>query len=167
MFTVCPRCALTLAVASADLRAVQGYVRCGRCANVFNALLGLSDESAPGATVPARTLQQGTATPQDRRTEPRPPGPDPLHAPALELSAKEPSFLETSPPSDFVELEVDEFRGTGTFETIVLEGEGVQNTEEQVAEEAVDIEIANLSRRIRRPATPATWPVLAQRRKWH
>jgi predicted Zn finger-like uncharacterized protein len=148
MFTVCPKCALTLAVAASDLRAGQGYVRCGRCANVFNALLGLSDESAPGVAVPARTLQQGTATPQDRRTEPRPPGPDPLNAPALELSAKESSFLATSPPSDFVELEVDEFRATGTFETIVLEGEGVLQTEELVEEEAVDIEIANVSRRI-------------------
>ena len=43
MYTVCPKCALTLAVTAADLRAGQGYVRCGRCANVFNALLALSD----------------------------------------------------------------------------------------------------------------------------
>jgi predicted Zn finger-like uncharacterized protein len=46
MYTVCPKCALTLAVTAADLRAGQGYVRCGRCANVFNALLALSEESA-------------------------------------------------------------------------------------------------------------------------
>src|SRR5579862_2322376 len=47
MYTVCPKCALRLAVTAADLRAGQGYVRCGRCANVFNALLRLSEESSP------------------------------------------------------------------------------------------------------------------------
>jgi len=46
MFTVCPKCTLTLAVTAADLRAGQGYVRCGRCLNVFNALLALSEEPA-------------------------------------------------------------------------------------------------------------------------
>jgi predicted Zn finger-like uncharacterized protein len=50
MFTQCPKCALTLAVTAADLRVAQGYVRCGRCANVFNALHGLSDERKESAT---------------------------------------------------------------------------------------------------------------------
>src|ERR1700739_2376625 len=44
MFTVCPKCALTLVVTAADLRVAQGYVRCGRCSSVFNALAQLSDE---------------------------------------------------------------------------------------------------------------------------
>jgi predicted Zn finger-like uncharacterized protein len=44
MFTVCPKCALTLLVTAADLRVAQGYVRCGRCSSVFNALARLSDE---------------------------------------------------------------------------------------------------------------------------
>jgi predicted Zn finger-like uncharacterized protein len=44
MFTVCPKCALTLVVTAADLRVAQGYVRCGRCSSVFNALARLSDE---------------------------------------------------------------------------------------------------------------------------
>jgi predicted Zn finger-like uncharacterized protein len=44
MFTVCPKCALTLTVTAADLRIAQGFVRCGQCTNVFNALLALSDE---------------------------------------------------------------------------------------------------------------------------
>jgi predicted Zn finger-like uncharacterized protein len=46
MFTVCPKCALTLVVTAADLRVAQGYVRCGRCSSVFNALAQLSDERA-------------------------------------------------------------------------------------------------------------------------
>src|SRR5215467_8993075 len=50
MFTVCPKCALTLVVTAADLRVAQGYVRCGRCSSVFNALARLSeDRGAPAA----------------------------------------------------------------------------------------------------------------------
>lgn len=44
MFTVCPKCGLTLAITARDLRAAQGHVRCGRCQNVFNALESLTDE---------------------------------------------------------------------------------------------------------------------------
>jgi predicted Zn finger-like uncharacterized protein len=60
MFTVCPKCALTLAVTPGDLRVAQGYVRCGRCSNVFNALTRLSSDdrqagtaSAAGSAAPA------------------------------------------------------------------------------------------------------------------
>lgn len=60
MFTVCPKCGLTLAITVRDLRAAQGHVRCGRCQNVFNALDSLSEEhphapppeGPPGAPVP-------------------------------------------------------------------------------------------------------------------
>ncbi len=52
MFTVCPKCALTLVVTAADLRVAQGYVRCGRCSNVFNALARLSEDRT-GATTQA------------------------------------------------------------------------------------------------------------------
>ena len=44
MFTVCPKCALTLVVSAEDLRVAQGYVRCGRCSSVFNALARLTEE---------------------------------------------------------------------------------------------------------------------------
>src|SRR5919112_645232 len=46
MFTVCPKFALTLVVTAADLKVAQGYVRCGRCSNVFNAIAALSEERA-------------------------------------------------------------------------------------------------------------------------
>jgi predicted Zn finger-like uncharacterized protein len=52
MFTVCPKCALTLTVTAADLRVAQGFVRCGQCTNVFNALVGLSDERQPASAPP-------------------------------------------------------------------------------------------------------------------
>lgn len=55
MFTVCPKCDLTLAITARDLRAAQGHVRCGRCHNVFNALDSLMDEhpQAPPRTAAA------------------------------------------------------------------------------------------------------------------
>ena len=46
MFTVCSKCNLRLTVTATDLRAAQGYVRCGRCHNVFNALAALADDPA-------------------------------------------------------------------------------------------------------------------------
>ena len=52
MFTVCPKCALTLVVTAPDLRVAQGYVRCGRCSSVFNALARLTEERG-GASLPA------------------------------------------------------------------------------------------------------------------
>jgi predicted Zn finger-like uncharacterized protein len=54
MFTICPKCALTLVVTAADLRIAQGYVRCGRCLNVFNALARLSEERPGAAPAPAQ-----------------------------------------------------------------------------------------------------------------
>ena len=64
MFTVCPKCALTLVVTAPDLRVAQGYVRCGRCSNVFNAIVGLSDDrQAKAAQAAAR---RGTSRPARR-----------------------------------------------------------------------------------------------------
>src|SRR6202023_2071713 len=64
MFTVCPKCALTLVVTAADLRVAQGYVRCGRCSNVFNALARLSeDRQAAAAAAQAQASQEAAAKP--------------------------------------------------------------------------------------------------------
>ena len=63
MFTVCPKCALTLVVTAADLRVAQGYVRCGRCSNVFNALARLSEDK--GASAAAQTPGTAPAAPTD------------------------------------------------------------------------------------------------------
>ena len=73
MFTVCSKCNLRLTVTAQDLRAAQGYVRCGRCHNVFNALAALADDPARQA-VPA-----STADTQQRPvlTQPEPPHPEP------------------------------------------------------------------------------------------
>ena len=178
MYTVCPKCTLTLAVTAADLRTGQGYVRCGRCANVFNALLALSEESGlalgeaspprepqsplvedrASATVsrPALTDTEMPAAGQNAPApEPQPaappeplsdatPDPRPPPAPALRLIDSPPRPLADTPDDEF---EVEEFRSTGTFETIVLEGDTFLQTEELIPQEVLDSEIADFSRR--------------------
>lgn len=70
MFTICPKCALTLVVTAADLRVAQGHVRCGRCSSVFNALARLSEE---------RQLASPEAPPPPS-LPPLPPGPSLIDA---------------------------------------------------------------------------------------
>src|ERR1700733_10199832 len=74
MFTVCPKCALTLVVTAADLRVAQGYVRCGRCSSVFNALARLTDErqaaGASGASDPASAAEPGPAAAEAAGAQP-------------------------------------------------------------------------------------------------
>ena len=70
MFTVCPKCALTLTVTAADLRVAQGFVRCGQCTNVFNALLGLSDERQPSAAAAVEEAALHSAPAADEDSAP-------------------------------------------------------------------------------------------------
>jgi len=156
MFTVCPKCTLTLAVTAADLRTGQGYVRCGRCLNVFNALLALSEEPTEhGAPPPAYSQADPASTSQ-------------ISA-ALASSISEPADLEAAPearvhlasddaPRSFltterssdgaIENESSLADGTGSVETIVLEGDAITQTEEFVPEESIDSEIAALAERL-------------------
>jgi len=78
MFTVCPKCALTLVVTAADLRVAQGYVRCGRCSNVFNALARLSEDrqaaaAAAAAQAQAESSGQGARAAQTGTSKAAPP----------------------------------------------------------------------------------------------
>jgi predicted Zn finger-like uncharacterized protein len=86
MFTVCPKCALTLVVTAADLRVAQGYVRCGRCSNVFNALARLSEDRQAAAAAAA----QAQASPE------APPGQDGRASPASTSAPTSPQRPETS-----------------------------------------------------------------------
>ncbi|HEY6482784.1 MAG TPA: DUF3426 domain-containing protein [Steroidobacteraceae bacterium] len=70
MFTVCPKCALTLVVTAADLRVAQGYVRCGRCSNVFNALARLSDDRNAGAKAQSAAKPPATSPATSPATAP-------------------------------------------------------------------------------------------------
>jgi predicted Zn finger-like uncharacterized protein len=78
MFTVCPKCALTLVVTAADLRIAQGYVRCGRCSSVFNALPHLTDER------PAAPASETETAPPPSQEPPAPPDPSAAEEPAVQ-----------------------------------------------------------------------------------
>jgi predicted Zn finger-like uncharacterized protein len=83
MFTVCPKCALTLVVTAADLRVAQGYVRCGRCSNVFNALSRLSEDRQS-----ASAAAQAQSAPE--------PAPDPKPASSATTRTRPPQDSSTS-----------------------------------------------------------------------
>jgi predicted Zn finger-like uncharacterized protein len=158
MFTTCPNCKLHLAVTAADLRVGQGYVRCGRCDRVFNALLSLGEDPegehqeglmATGTTtVPAleQTDDAMLARPLARDNEPagqRLPEASPEPAPQEEwsrVSAVRPQLHE--------DVQVEESMATGTFETIVLEGDTILQTEEHVDETEVDAQIQQIANQI-------------------
>lgn len=176
MFTVCPKCTLTLAVTTADLRVGQGYVRCGRCSSVFNALAALHDErlpedaprsSAAGTTSrPALVEAQPAAPPAPQPaagSEPPAPGDeideidinledDAAAATAVDINLDDDATSASridialdpdAPPREELEFDLtgndlgkifieptpnDE--PTGTFETIVLEGDGMPPVED-------------------------------------
>src|SRR5476649_52128 len=105
MFTVCPKCMLTLAVTANDLRMGRGYVRCGRCANVFNALLALSEEPAqeagasPEPTPADRATSSQIARALNETAEEAPAAP--TQAPAnAEAASGPPIHLRTEQSSD-------------------------------------------------------------------
>jgi len=122
MFTVCPKCALTLVVTAADLRVAQGYVRCGRCSSVFNALAQLSDERAA-----ARAAETAPPEPEPEEPAPEPPAQAPA-APGgadAEVSVAE-DALEFNPEttdasSVFVAAKPDPewTAATGSFKSLV------------------------------------------------
>ena len=108
MFTVCPKCALTLVVTAADLRVAQGYVRCGRCSSVFNALARLSERQAAeasqtdpplAATASGRDLSDAAPSTPSSTAPGAPqtgiPAPPPA-TPALESPADEAVISETA-----------------------------------------------------------------------
>jgi len=214
MFTTCPNCKLHLAVTALDLRVGQGYVRCGRCDKVFNALLSLAEDVdrdkqsgavATGTTTvpaleeehqadallhmppapapappPEPEAQSGFHVMLELEPEPEPePGaePEPEFAPAsdpasqpddepLLQSGLQADLPEITPePDDFdapdewsritpirssqpPDVEVIESNATGTFETIVLEGDGFLQTEELVDEEEVEEQIQQIAHQI-------------------
>jgi predicted Zn finger-like uncharacterized protein len=129
MFTVCSKCNLRLTVTATDLRAAQGYVRCGRCHNVFNALAALADdparlaEQASGADTQSR--QALTApTPEPQPATPAPPATPATPETLAETSAPDTS-LEFNPASTNINevfIEAAPGERTGTFESIILGG---------------------------------------------
>jgi predicted Zn finger-like uncharacterized protein len=107
LFTVCPKCTLTLVVTTVDLRAGQGYVRCGRCANVFNALIALREGDPSGGAPSDTARQRALETPPKSPIEPAmgagvaldpEPEPEAEPEPPLQLGDAEPEpVIERAP----------------------------------------------------------------------
>ena len=91
MFTVCPKCALTLVVSAEDLRVAQGYVRCGRCSSVFNAL--------------ARLTEEGQIAAESVETEPPAPAASPTPLPAPPDASPQSVTDEDAIPEDALEFD--------------------------------------------------------------
>jgi predicted Zn finger-like uncharacterized protein len=137
MFTSCPACRSNLAVSVADLRIGQGYVRCGRCDKVFNSLLTLSEEMD-------EEEQSGLAATGT------------TSMPALEETTGSEPEDSASPQQPASQMDVEERQPTGTYETIVLEGDGYLQTEEHVDETEIDAHLQALARQMQEaPATEA------------
>ena len=102
MFTVCPKCALTLVVTAADLRIAQGYVRCGRCLNVFNALARLSEDRPGAAAAPPGTPAESSAE-APAESPPESPAASAAEAPA----APPPEFASAAEDTGEIEIELD------------------------------------------------------------
>lgn len=136
---------MNLAVAAMDLRVGQGYVRCGRCDRVFNALLSLSEDLDPGeqsghaatgtSTVPA--LEEGDLPSQTPSL--------PAQEPAPEPAEEWPDGADDQHESD---VDVVDSQATGTFETIVLEGDGYLQTEEHIDEDELEEQLQQIARQI-------------------
>jgi len=175
MFTVCPKCALTLVVTAADLRVAQGYVRCGRCSSVFNALARLADErQASGAAVeaapaapdlPAASVaEEGepapAAEPQPESVDLSAPGADAAAEPQAEAPAEAPAEEEPIPEaalefdpartdasSLFVEPPPDPnwTAATGSFKAMVAANQEAAAQERRSSDVDVEIDTAFLA----------------------
>jgi predicted Zn finger-like uncharacterized protein len=150
VFTTCPKCTLTLVVTANDLRAGQGYVRCGRCANVFNALINLTDGG--GRQIAAGTPEDVPAVDEradlDVDTAPAEVLDPQIDEPQVDMPALiEPDISDaalefhpetTSADDVFISIPDDASHiSTGNFESIVLEGEDHQSLPVEPAPELI------------------------------
>src|SRR5271170_1055516 len=176
MFTVCPKCALTLVVTAADLRVAQGYVRCGRCSNVFNALAGLTDERQPSgpagetAAVPAATVEP--AETRAAAAAPRPPAPETVTVAAAGSLGDEPipeDALEFDPTKTdvaavFVEPPPNPqwTAATGSFKALIAANQEPPRPADSDAAVDVEIDAAFLVSLIQHEAANAEVPRAAE-----
>ena len=147
MFTVCPKCALTLVVTTEDLRIAQGYVRCGRCSSVFNALARLTEEG--------QTSEESAETAPPAPAASQTPPPAPLDAPpqsvidedAIPEDALEFDPSKTDVASVFVEPPPNPqwTAATGTFKAMIAANQEAAPAQDpdsqQDSDSQIDVEI--------------------------
>ena len=155
MFTVCPKCALTLVVTAADLRVAQGYVRCGRCSSVFNALAQLSDDRQAAAAASAVEQREPPAGPAQ---EEPPPAEGAVSEEALEFDPDTTDaasvFVAASPTPEWT-------AATGSFKALVAANQEAVAPEPKPAATGqpgrieVELDAAMLSDVVQTPHAPA------------
>lgn len=123
MVTTCANCRQQLAVTAADLRVGQGFVRCGRCDKVFNALLTLAE--GPAGERPEDAARGTLSIPALDEQEPLPP-----------LPGREDEDQGNSPFGAIDEVEVVATHVTGQFRSLVLEGDRIRADQLAFQEEA-------------------------------
>src|SRR3989344_2766916 len=101
--TRCTHCGTIFKVVQGQLKVSEGWVRCGRCHEVFNALPALFDldtEAPPPRQVPAvpSPAQPFAPPPQAPQVQQGPSTPPPAQAPARPM-ASPPASTPTPPPS--------------------------------------------------------------------
>ena len=115
MFTQCPACQTVFKLSAETLRAAAGEVRCGRCAEQFNALRSLAEDPQAFASMQVpqalpQTLASGTIGAALPLPEPQPdvvfadPEPDETASPTL---ADDPSLAFTLPPGEIDRIFVE------------------------------------------------------------
>lgn len=135
MFTTCPACRMNLAVTATDLRLGQGYVRCGRCERVFNALMSLADDLDPEEQ--SGHAAHGTTSLPAIKVEDFDTGERPAHDRTDAPQEQAPGIEDSGSFAQSLDLDVTDSAQTGTVETIVLEGDTYLQTEEHLDEEEV------------------------------
>lgn len=135
MITVCPNCRQQLAVTAADLRVGQGFVRCGRCDKVFNALLSLA-EDMPAPTEPGAVAHGTGSMPVLDEQDILPPLPG--HEDDIPFGVEE-------------DVEVVETHVTGQYRSLVMEGDEIRADDDEAPPPDADREA--VAREIIRQAT--------------
>lgn len=114
MFTQCPACQTVFKLSAETLRAAAGEVRCGRCAEQFNALRSLAEEPQAFASMQAEQTEQVvmSGTTGAALSLPVPP-PDPpseeaeIDEVASPTLADDPSLAFTLPPGEIDRIFVE------------------------------------------------------------
>jgi predicted Zn finger-like uncharacterized protein len=147
MFTICPKCALTLVVTAEDLRVAQGYVRCGRCSSVFNALARLTEEGQTSEesaeTAPPAPAASQTPPPAPRDAPPQ----SVIDEDAIPEDALEFDPSKTDVASVFVEPPPNPqwTAATGTFKAMIAANQEAAPAQDpdapQDSDSQIDVEI--------------------------
>lgn len=97
LVTRCPACATTFKVVRDQLRISDGWVRCGRCSEVFDATLDLHEAPDSHAAPPTPLPAQADAGPAAIEPAAQEPEPEPEPDPAPEV-APSPMVVDADPP---------------------------------------------------------------------